>query len=139
MERDAAAQQLMDAEHLRLLRIGYYIAAATTSFFVVFPLIYVVVGVMVFLAPTEANNDTRWVGLLVAAFGAGVSLLMAVVTVMKFLTARSLGQHRRRTLCLITAGITCLAMPYGTAIGIGTIVVLQRPTVIALFERREGT
>jgi hypothetical protein len=30
MQLDTAQQQLIDAEHLRLLRIGYFIAAAMT-------------------------------------------------------------------------------------------------------------
>jgi len=30
------------------------------------------------------------------------------------------------------------AVPYGTAIAVATFIVLQRPTVIALFERPEG-
>jgi hypothetical protein len=99
----------------------------------------VAIGVFALALPENANNDARWAGIAIAAFGAAISLLMAVVTTLKFLTARSLGQRRRRTLCLITAGITVLAMPYGTAIGIATFIVLQRPTVIALFEPPEGT
>jgi hypothetical protein len=135
MHREPAEQQLIDAEHLRLLRLGYFVAAAWNVFFVFFPLLYVAMGMAVFLLPDSSANDARWVGLVFAAIGGTISLLMAALTVMKFLTARALGQRRRRTLCLITAGISCLAFPYGTALGVATFVVLQRPTVIEQFSK----
>jgi hypothetical protein len=129
--RDAAEQQLIDDEHLRLLRIGYFVAAATSSIFILFPLIYVVAGAAVLLAP--GNGGSRWIGVFIAAFGVTISLVMAALTTMKVLTARALRQRRRRTLCLITAGLTGLGFPYGTLLGAATFIVLQRPGVLAQF------
>jgi hypothetical protein len=54
---------------------------------------------------------------------------------MVMMTAASLGTRRRRTLCLVTAGLTCASFPLGTALGIFTFIVLSRPTVKTLFER----
>ena len=36
-------------------------------------------------------------------------------------------------LCQITAGLSCLEIPYGTVLGALTFVVLARPSVAALF------
>jgi hypothetical protein len=38
-------------------------------------------------------------------------------------------------LCMVTAGISCLGIPYGTVLGIFTFLVLSRPSAIALFDR----
>jgi hypothetical protein len=37
-------------------------------------------------------------------------------------------------LCMITAGLSCLEMPYGTALGVMTFVVLSRPSVRQEFD-----
>ena len=130
-----ATQPLIDEEHLRLLRIGYLISGALNVFFVLFPLIYVAMGLFVMLLPAQGKGETPpfFFGLILAIFGGLISLVMAAVTTLKFLTARAIQQRRRRTLCLVTAGICCFGMPYGTALGVATFIVLMRPSVAALF------
>ena len=63
-------------------------------------------------------------------------LIMAVIWTMAGLTyvaGRRLGERRSYTFCLVIAGVLCLFMPLGTVLGVFTIVVLQRPSVKALF------
>lgn len=138
MYREAAEQRTIDEEHLRLLRLAYFIAAAWNLFFVFFPLIYVAMGLFVMFLPRMGKDDAPpfFVGLVFVIIGLTVCLIMAAVTLMKFLSARAIGARRRRVLCLVTAGISCLAFPYGTAIGVATFIVLQRPSVVAMFEQR---
>jgi hypothetical protein len=45
-----------------------------------------------------------------------------------------LGRCRHYIFCLIVAGITCLFHPFGTVLGVFTIIVLIRPSVKRLFE-----
>jgi hypothetical protein len=35
--------------------------------------------------------------------------------------------------CLVIAAVECIFMPFGTVLGVFTIIVLQRPTVKAMF------
>jgi hypothetical protein len=35
--------------------------------------------------------------------------------------------------CLVVAGIECIFMPFGTVLGVFTIIVLMRPSVRNLF------
>ena len=46
---------------------------------------------------------------------------------------RCLAQRRRHTLCLVVAGISCMMMPFGTVLGVFTLIVLLRPQVKAAF------
>ena len=49
------------------------------------------------------------------------------------LAGRSLARHRRYTFCLVVAAILCLFVPFGTLLGVFTIIVLVRSTVRARF------
>ena len=71
-------------------------------------------------------------GLLIAAGAAGVVLILAWAF-SNILAGRYLRQRKHHTFCLVMAGINCLNMPLGTALGIFSIVVLIRPTVKAMF------
>lgn len=67
-----------------------------------------------------------------------VSIMLAagaVTTFLAFLTAHSLGKHCRLTYCLVIAALSCFYVPWGTAIGVCTIIVLNRPSVRALFAK----
>ena len=73
-------------------------------------------------------------GLVFAVFGAMVTLFLLTMAGIKILAARSLQLRRRSTVCLIAAGLSCLSVPWGTAIGICTFLVFSRPSVKRLFE-----
>jgi hypothetical protein len=46
---------------------------------------------------------------------------------------RLLQKHRRWSLCYLTGWFECLAFPFGTVVGIFTVLVLSRPGVKRLF------
>jgi hypothetical protein len=132
---DSERQEILDREHLRLLRLGYFIAAGTNVFWALFPLIHVTLGLMILFGEFGSGSDTgaRSTGVIFVVMGLAISALLAIVAAMKFLTARAIGGRRSRTFCLVTAAITCMAIPYGTALGVFTFLVLSRPSVIAQF------
>ncbi|HAB18310.1 MAG TPA: hypothetical protein DCE44_17950 [Verrucomicrobiales bacterium] len=134
---DDERQLILDQEHLRLLRIGYYISAGTTAFFSLFGLLYVFMGIFIALVEPSGGRANQpppaAVGLIFAAVGGFVTLAGATLATLKFFTARALGNRRASVLCFITAGISCIAIPYGTLLGICTFLVLSRPSVQTLF------
>jgi hypothetical protein len=60
--------------------------------------------------------------------------LMVVLAVLKFIVAKRLSQRRSRTLCLVVAGLSCFGVPFGTALGVFTFLVLLRPSVARMFD-----
>ena len=72
-----------------------------------------------------------WIFGIFGGVFAGVAI---VVATLKLLTAIRLKERRSRVLCLITAGLSCLDLPYGTALGVFTFIVLSRPAVRQAFE-----
>jgi len=137
---DAERQMLLDEEHLRLLRIGYLVLGTVSAVFALLPLLYVgmaslVVSSFANQAPRAGAPDPRMFVSLIVGFGIAACLFLFASAALKLLTARALRLRRHRTLCLITAGLTCLGIPYGTVLGIMTFSVLSRPSVLSMFDR----
>jgi len=127
-----------DDEHLRLLRIGYYIQAGMVAFFSLFALLYVFLGAVFFSGVIPANQrgafEPRQFGLIFAGIGVALFAIGVAFALLSWLTAQYLRDRRHWTFCIVIACLTCLQFPWGTALGVLTILVLSRPEVKALFE-----
>jgi len=58
-----------------------------------------------------------------------------VMAISILMAGRSLALRKRYTFAFIIACIECLFFPFGTILGVFTIVTLSRESVKALFER----
>jgi hypothetical protein len=67
------------------------------------------------------------------SIGIAISLIMASFTVLKLLTAQAIGKRKWKGLIFATAAISCLGVPWGTALGVLTFLVLTRPSVASQF------
>lgn len=126
-----------DTDQLRLLSIGHYVVAGLQALFGFFPVIHLVIGIAMLMSP-EAQQDGPPAALF-AAFFIGMALLwMAIAWTMAALlvvAGRNIAARRRRTFCLVVAGLVAiLCMPFGTILGVFTFVVLLRPSVRAAFD-----
>ena len=126
-----------DLEHLRLLKFAYYILAGISGAGTVFGTLWIVVmGTVFTMMPAGPNAPPRFIGPLFLGLGILMLCIGVGVTLLTYFTGRNLSQHRRPTFCIVVAALTCLSVPWGTAIGICTIMVLNRPSVKALFETK---
>ncbi len=125
-----------DLEHLRLLSIFHYVVAGLASLFALFPLLHLVLGIGLatggFGEPQTA--ETRLVGCFFIAFSVAWIACGLALAVCLVLAGRDLALRRRYTFCLVIAAIACAFMPFGTVLGIFTLLVLMRPSVKELFE-----
>jgi hypothetical protein len=67
-------------------------------------------------------------------FGTAMFLAMITLAALKARTAWCIRQRRSRVFCMVVAGLTCLGIPYGTALGVFTFLVLGRVSVQQLFD-----
>lgn len=126
-----------DQEHLRLLVIGYYIMAGMLAFFSLFALLYIGLGAMfVFGAiPANGSNDNPDVaGRIFLILGLAMFCVGIISALLTFLAGRGIQARRRRILSVVIAVLCCLQIPWGTALGVCAIIVLNRPSVKSLFE-----
>lgn len=69
-----------------------------------------------------------FVGVASVMMIAGIALSSLIV-----IAGKRLAAHRSHTFCLVVAGLACLFMPYGTALGVLTILTLLKPEAKRLF------
>jgi len=130
-----------DAEHLRLLVIFHYVMAGITALFACFPLIHVAIGVMIILNPDAMRESgspgappSALIGLLFAGMGAFFVLAGWAAAICTFVSGRYLARRKRRMFSFVVACILCMFAPLGTVLGIFTIIVLSRDSVIHLYQ-----
>ena len=131
---DSSADQ--DREHLRLLAIFYYIWAGVQALGGLVGLAFIGVGAFIASSPqvAQANNPPPpWFGALFAGIGALVFVSVEGMAALSFFTGRFLARRQHHTFCVVISALNCMSLPLGTALGIFGILVLQRPSVKALF------
>ena len=136
--RATAEQARQDADHLRLLSIFHYIVAGVMALWGCFPILHVVLGAAMVLHKFPVDKAEHgppdfmgWLFLLMGGAFMVFGWSMAVATIV---AGRSLARRHRYLYCLILAGVmaaTC--MPFGTILGVFTIIVLMRPSVKQAF------
>jgi hypothetical protein len=128
-----------DREHLRLLAIFHYVVGALIALCACIPIIHLLIGIGVVSGAIDFDHrrpggpDVQvfgWIFIAVAAVFilAGWSLAIAI-----FIAGRLLQRRRGYLYCLVVAAIECMFTPFGTVLGVFTIVVLIRPSVKELF------
>ncbi|MDM7992728.1 MAG: hypothetical protein QUS11_05390 [Candidatus Fermentibacter sp.] len=130
----------IEDSNLKLFSIFHYVLAGFVSLFSMIPLLYLGMGVMFSLAPalfeSKGVEDAppAILGFIFGGIGLAGTLVVLSLAVMLFLGARNLGRARHLTLCTVVAALSCFFMPFGTILGILTLVELNKREVRALFE-----
>src|ERR1700722_8016227 len=129
-----------DSEHLRLLSIFHYVVAGLAMIFSFFPLLYAGMGgLFIWAAQHPSMNQNGqppppllgWIFIGMGMFGFLLGVAMAICVL---LGGRALAQRKRYTFALVVACIECLFMPFGTVLGVFTLIVLSRESVKQLFD-----
>lgn len=109
-------------------------------FFSLFGLACAAMGFMFvnFPVPDGQNPPPEWFGLIFGIVGTVMAVLMWVLAAAKFRVAKVLRERTMRTFCVVVAILTTLGMPFGTLLGILTLLVLRRPSLERLFGAGSG-
>jgi len=135
-------QSIIDEEHLKLLSLGYVVAAGVSAFFSLFGLLYVFMGILMsrvlsHLPQTSVNPahapPPAFVGWIFTFIGLAFFLTAIALAAARFRAAWCIKHRKWRVFCMVIAGIGCLEFPYGTALGIFSFIVLGRDSVVQLF------
>ena len=139
---DLERQRIVDGEQLKALAIAYLALGGMAAFTALISLVYVAMGIFTGVAASAAKGPGAEEGAaLVAALLGFIGLAMFVgfgaISALQIWTGVSLLKGRRRTLALVTAGLTCIWIPFGTILGALSFVVLLRPSVTDRFRAEE--
>ena len=120
-----------DEEYLKLLSIFHYVVGGLAGFFACFPLIHFCLGVAMLVGAID--GAPTFVGLLLVFMATLVILGGWALAVCLIIAGRKLAKRKNYMFCLVMAAISCVFMPFGTVLGVFTIIVLVRPSVKELF------
>jgi hypothetical protein len=126
-----------DDEHLKLLSTFHYVVGGLTALFSLFGIFHLIFGLVMILAPGKLDAKgpppPAFLGWLFAIIGGLVIGIGWTVAAFIATAGRFLARHKHYLFCLVMAGIECLMAPFGTVLGVFTIIVLIRPSVQQLF------
>jgi hypothetical protein len=127
-----------DSEQLNLLAIFHYVVGGLAALFSFFPLLYSVIGGFLLYAAghPSANNQEpppAFLGWIFMVLGAVFFLAGLTMAICVLITGRCLSRRKCYSFALVIACIECLFIPFGTILGVFTIVTLSRESVKALF------
>ena len=86
--------------------------------------------------PNNQQQPPAVLGWIFAMLGALFFFTGLVIAICILFAGRSLAQQRRYWFAFIVACIECLFIPFGTILGVFTIIVISREPVKALFSPR---
>ncbi len=124
-----------DIRQLDLLATFHYVVAGIIALFGCFPIIHLVVGIGILMGSfgDQKGGPPIWFGFAFIAIALLLILMMWAMAIAVWLAGNRLKSRTNYMYCLVVAAIACTFVPFGTVLGVFTIIVLMRPTVKALF------
>ena len=128
-----------DDEQLRILSIFHYIVAAVAGLFSLLPIFHITMGGLMMAGRLGSQDDPtfdRLFGLLFVLMGTAFLLAGFAYAVCMALAGRYLSERRHYVFCLVMAALSCAFVPFGTILGVFTIITLQKDPVRLMFANR---
>jgi hypothetical protein len=127
-----------DREHLQLLAIFHYVIAGLAGLLSFFLLFYALIGWFLLYAaqhpgPNNQEPPPVFLGWIFIAVGAGFFIAGLTTATCILIAGRRLSRREGYSFALVMACIECLFVPFGTILGVFTILALSRESVKALF------
>jgi len=129
-------QRSQDAQHLQLLSIFHYVVAGLAGLFSLLPVVHLVIGLMVATESVGGPDEKigQMVGWMFVAFASAFILGGFAYAACLAVAGRFIARRSHYTFCLVMAGMSCVFFPFGTVLGVFTLIVLVRPSVKEMFE-----
>lgn len=132
-----------DLEHLRLLSIFHYVVGAMIALFSCIPIFHLMIGISFLTGdfpnppnqPNQPEFPIKMFGLMFTIIPLLFILGGWAFAICTIIAGRKLSNRQGYTFCFVVACIMCAIMPFGTVLGVFTIIVLLRDSVKELFNR----
>jgi len=147
MNMDSPTRRILDEEHLRLLALFHYISGGLTILFSSFFIIHLtVMGLLlnnpeIFGAqpvPAQGLDLQQVFSVLFTIFAVFIAFGIAY-GVAQIMSGRFMAKRKHRTFSFIVAIPNLLLIPYGTLLGVFTLIVLGRESVRTLYAEKSGS
>jgi hypothetical protein len=128
-----------DTEQLNLLAIFHCVVAGLAVLFSFFPLLYTTIGAIFIFAARHGTAKPgedlppEFLGWIFAVLGSLLFVAGIAMAICILIAGRSLALRKRYSFAMVMACIECIFVPFGTILGVFTIIVLSRESVKGLF------
>jgi hypothetical protein len=127
-----------DQQHLKLLSIFHYVMAGLSGVGTLLSFSYIGLGAMFVSMPesmTTSSDDlgATGIGWIFLVIGIIWFLVGLAFTICLIVCGRCLSRRTGYWFTVILAGVQCLSVPLGTALGVCTLIVLLRDSVKVLY------
>lgn len=123
-----------DDEHLKLLSIFHYVVGGISCFFACIPLLHVVIGLFIIIASGSINGKggeapPQFMGWLFLIMGSTFFIVGQIMAIAVILSGWFISKRKYYLYSFVVACVLCLFCPFGTVLGVFTIIVLSRESV----------
>jgi hypothetical protein len=128
-------------ENIRLLSIFHYVFAGLLALFSCIPIIHITVGILFLVMPEKmcegdcTDEPTQLIGWIFIGVGTFVMLIGWTFAILVAIAGRFLARRVHLKYCIAVAAASCLFMPFGTVLGVFTLINLTKKEVEVLFAK----
>ena len=127
-----------EIKHLELLSIFHYVVGGVLALFSCFPFIHVFMGLALvsgtFFEGSEGTAPPPFFGWMFVIIGTIAILTGWTLAICIIMAGKKLKARKSRIYCMVMAGIECMFTPFGTVLGVFTLIELSKDSTKALFE-----
>ncbi|MBU1700355.1 MAG: hypothetical protein KJ970_11905 [Candidatus Eisenbacteria bacterium] len=131
-----------ETKNLDLLSTFHYVAGGITALLSLVPIIHLVLGIIMMsgdlFESSDGSSPPPVLGLAIVILATIFIVFGLALSVCMIIVGKKLKVRESRIFCMIIAGIECVLMPYGTVLGVFTLMTLSKDPVKAVFEPTGG-
>lgn len=122
-----------DEENLRLLTLFHYVVAGLAAVFALIPVIHLAMGLFLIFGTSHFKGQGElppaFLGWFFVIFASVFIVLGLTMAIFILINGQCLAKRSHFMFCQVMACVECLFMPFGTVLGVFTLIVLSRESV----------
>lgn len=127
-----------EIKHLELLSIFHYVVGGVLALFSCMFFLHVFMGIAMltgsFFGETSGEIPPPFMGWMFVIMGSVFILMGWTMAICIIIAGKKLKARKSRLYCMVIAGIECMFTPFGTVLGVFTLIELNKESTRALFE-----
>lgn len=132
-----------DQKDLKTLSTFHYIVGILQMLFSLFPLIHIVIGLGLAFFPSILGEDApnkipQFFGIFFAVIGSVFLITGEVLGLLTIYSGKLIARQQKLTFSIVIGCLNCLFFPFGTILGIFTIITLNKDSVKQLYQNQSS-
>ncbi len=129
-------------KELELLAVFHYVMGSIIALFSCMPFLHVLMGLAMvsgaFSTEGNAQPPPTFIGWMFIIMGSMFILFGWATAACILVAGRKLAKQRHHTFCMVIAALECMFMPFGTVLGVFTLIALNKDPIKELFLQKQA-